>query len=118
MAEPVPEAEQRLFGEYPALSNFFDTVVWPRGDGDNVFELVHRVMRHWHPDFVKQLVRDLETISGDGLFSSEDLAGFFNRSLPTDWQLVDADNCRTFLRTLSGYAGYLYREDGVRGTTD
>lgn len=117
MVDPDSEAERRLFGEYPALSNFFDTVVWPRGDGDNILELVHRVMRHWHPDFVKQLVRDLETITGDGLFSSDDLAGFFNRRLPTDWQLVTPENCRTFLRILSGYAGYLFNEDNVRGET-
>jgi hypothetical protein len=114
-SEPTP-AEDRLFSEYPALSGFFETVLWPGSDGSNVIELIHRVMRNWHSDYVTQFVKELQQICTDLVFSDVDLTGFFNQCVPADDRVVDVDNCRAFLRMLAGFARYLCEEDGVGGT--
>ncbi len=41
---------------YPRLHHFLETVLRPEVDGDNLLEMLHRVMRHWHPTFVEELV--------------------------------------------------------------
>src|ERR1700722_17052876 len=117
MAEgPTEEAgDERLAAEYPTLRNFFQTVLWPGADGDNLLELLHRVMRHWHPQFVSALVTELDHVSRDGTFTVAELVGYFSRGVPADRVFIDAGNCRPALRVVAGFVRYLHDEDGVRG---
>ena len=116
MGDPQQPVPDRLGDEYPTLLNFFETVLWPGVDTPNVFEALHRVMRNWHPDFVTRLVRELDHFSRDGQFSKAEVTDWFTCGSPEGWRVVDESNARDFVKVYAGFAGYLYRDDGVTGT--
>jgi hypothetical protein len=102
---------------YPRLHHFFETVLRPEVDGDNLLEMLHRVMRHWHPAFVEELVEELGRLAADDDLTPAELAEQFSRDVEDGYRVVTEANARAMVRTLAEYTAYLYGHEGVRGTS-
>ncbi len=114
----TPDAEAHVKENYPSLADFLETVMWPDVDSDNLFEMLHRVMKHWHPDFVRQLVIDVKQISEDTLLADDQIVELFARDIPERYRVVVAQNCRALLWSVGEYLQYLYDEEMLHGMAD
>jgi hypothetical protein len=108
-------AGESFASSYPRLHHFLETVLRPQVDGDNLLELLHRVMAHWHPTFVAELVDELGRLTDDEQLSDGDLAEQLTREVDERYRIADAGTARAVARCLAEYAAYLYGQ-GLRGT--
>lgn len=115
MAADGPAVDDDLRERYPALYEFFSTTLWPDVDGDNLLELLHRVLAHWHPERVRSIVAELGQLREDTLLDDEDLVEVLTRRTGARPGIVDAATCRPFLDMVAGFAAYLHDEGGLRG---
>jgi hypothetical protein len=109
--------EERFKTTYPAIGNFLDSVIRPDVDGDNLLEMLHRVMRHGHPEATKNLVEEFKRLAEDRSFGAKELARIFNEDVMKPHRIIRKGNARAMLRTLSEYMIYLYDVEEVRGSS-
>lgn len=102
---------------YPTIAHFLATNIYPEADSYNLIELLHRVMKHGHPENTKNLLLEFKHINEDFDFSNRDLAEIFNANIPPEYTLFSEDNARVAIRILSDYLSYLYEEEDVRGSS-
>jgi hypothetical protein len=112
----MADLEARVLDAYPDLAQFLRTTLWPNVDGDNLLELLHRVMRHWNPAFVRGLVADVERLSGDESFTRSEIVDLFSRDVAAKYVMLDEHTAHAVLRVLAGYLRYLYDVEQVHGT--
>ncbi len=109
--------DDELFAaSYPNIWNFLDSTLWPDVDSYNLFVMLHRVMKHGHPDGTAQLVEEFKRLSGDDRVDASRLADLFGRELPPIYQVVNIQNAKQMIYTLAEYLEYLRDVEGVRGT--
>ena len=101
---------------YPAISHFIDTHLYEEADSHNLIELLHRTMKHGHPENASKLVSEFKRLSKDASFLNSEIAEIFNAYIPADYHVFSEDNASAVLKTISEYIDYLYNEEGLRGS--